>query len=73
MAVLIPIKKSGFISSLRFHRSGADSGMLLAVLTPHSEQVRKSPISIKSYDRSDAGEQQSGRGWNRASLQLNDR
>ena len=67
MTVLIPIKKSGFISSLRFHRSGADSGMLLVVLTPYSEQVRKSPFRIKSYGRSDSSEQQSGRGWNRTS------
>jgi len=43
MAALIPIKNSGFISSLRFHRNGADSGTLLMVLTPYSQQVRKSP------------------------------
>jgi hypothetical protein len=42
MAALIPIKKSGFISFLHFHRNGADSEMLLVVLTPYSEQVRES-------------------------------
>ena len=51
MAVLIPIKKIGFIFSLRFHRCGTDSGMLLEVLVPYSEQVRKSPFSVKSYSR----------------------
>jgi len=51
MAAPIPIKKSGFIFSLRFHRRGTDSGMLPEVLVPYSEQVHKSPFSVKSYSR----------------------
>jgi hypothetical protein len=67
------MKKSGFISFLLFHRSGAVSGMLMLVLTPYNEQVRNSPFSIKLYGRSDAREQQSGRGWNGPSWQLKNR
>jgi hypothetical protein len=70
MAALIPIKKSGFIFSLRFHRNGADSAALPAAITPNSGQMRKSRVSIKSYGDSAGSKQQSGRGWNEPSGQL---
>lgn len=72
MAAPIPIKKSGFIFSLCFHRNGADLGAL-SVAFPYSEHVRKSPFIIRLYGDSDASEQQSGRGWNGPSWQLKDR
>lgn len=71
--MLIPIKKRGFISSLCFHRNGADSGMLPVVLSLYSEQVHKNRFNITSYGDSDASEKQSGRSWNGSSMQLKDR
>ncbi len=70
MALLIPIKKNGFIFFLRFHCHEADSGMLQADLALYGKPARKRPVSIGTYDVAAACKQQSGIGWNWSSLQL---